>query len=507
MGDLARLFSHEYDVPMWEQIRSNRRRSAVLVGLMAVLLVTLGLAIGEAVAPGAGALGLAVAAGVWVVMSLVAYFQGDNILLAVSGAKEIQKSDHPRLFNVVEEMQIASGIAKTPRVYIMNDMALNAFAAGRDPDRAAVAVTAGLLGKLGRDELQGVVAHEMSHVLNRDVLFMTMTGVMLGSIVMVSDVFLRGLLRAGTSSRRYSRSSRGGGGAAIMIVVAVVLAILAPLLAQLIYFAVSRRREYLADANAAVLTRYPEGLASALQAISTDGAVLAAANKATAPMFIANPFNKTSRSAFSLNSTHPPIEDRIRVLRAMGGNVSFQAYDAAWRQSHGGRRGVMPVSAFQGDKALPVRSGSGDEPGDPRQRMREAGDLLRKVNQFIFLPCVCGLKIKLPPELQQDSVACPRCGRTLKVPQAEIATATQAGAMLSGLAQQTRSDIPTATPSQVPGPDAMIAAPLRVLRPAAQSWATVNCTCGQPVHLSPALAATEQKCPSCGRAIHIEDAS
>ncbi len=498
---------------MWEQIRSNRRRSVVLVGLMAVLLVSLGFAIGEAAMPGAGPLGLAIAAGVWVVMSLVAYFQGDNILLSVSGAQEIAKSDHPQLFNVVEEMQIASGIGKTPRIFVMNDMALNAFAAGRDPNRAAVAVTAGLLGKLNRDELQGVIAHEMSHVLNRDVLFMTMAGVMLGSIVMISEIFLRGLWYSGAGGRRYGRSDRGGGNAAaIMMVVAIVLAILTPVLAQLIYFGVSRRREYLADANAAVLTRYPEGLASALQAISMDDAVLASANKATAPMFIANPFNKASRSVFGLTSTHPPIEERIRVLRSMGGNVSFQAYDAAWRQAHGAQRGVMPTSTFNGDKSVPARAAGSEQPRGGRQQMREAGDLLRKVNQFVFLPCVCGLKVKLPPELKQDTVACPRCGRTLSVPQAGIAAAAQAGDMLNELGPQP----PTAAapgvrmatlrqPVETSGRTVVMAAPLRVARPTCQTWATVKCTCGQPIQLSPGLMSPTLTCPACGRTIHIED--
>lgn len=495
---------------MWEQIRSNRRRSLVLVVVMAALLAALGYAIGEAAGHGLGPLGIAVAAGVWVVMSLVAYFQGDNILLAVSGAQEIAKEDHPQLFNVVEEMQISSGLTKMPRVFIMNDMALNAFATGRDPNRAAVAVTAGLLGRLSRDELQGVVAHEMSHILNRDVLFMTMTGVMLGSIVMISELFLRGLWYSGAGNRRYGRSDRGGGnGAAIMMVVAIVLAILAPVLAQLIYFAVSRRREYLADANAAVLTRYPEGLASALEAISTDDAVLASANKATAPMFIANPFDKASRSAVGLTSTHPPIEERIRVLRSMGGSISFQAYDTAWRGAHGAKRGVMPASAFAGDKPVAARAAGSESPRDRRQQMREAGDLLRKINQFVFLPCTCGLKVKLPPELQQDTVSCPRCGRTLTVPQAAMATAAQASDMLSELGTQASisedASVRMAESSRSSGRTVVMAAPLRVARPAAQTWATVKCSCGQPIQLSPGLAASALTCPACGRTIRVED--
>ncbi|MFC1736920.1 M48 family metalloprotease, partial [Candidatus Hydrogenedentota bacterium] len=176
---------------MWEQIRSNRRKSVALVFVMALLLLVLGYVAGEAIIPGGGLVGLAAAFVIWMVMTTVTYFQGDNILLAVAGAKKIEHADHPQLFNVVEEMCIASGQAKVPAVYIIDDMGLNAFATGRNPDRSAVAVTAGLLGALNRDELQGVIAHEMSHIINRDVLFMTMVGVMVGSIILIADVFLR----------------------------------------------------------------------------------------------------------------------------------------------------------------------------------------------------------------------------------------------------------------------------------------------------------------------------
>ena len=475
---------------MWEQIRSNKRRSMALVVLIAVILVVLGFVFGEAFQRGAGPLGVAVAILIWIVMSLIAYFQGDNILLAVSGAQEIQQKDHPQLFNVVEEMTIASGLPKMPRVYILNDMALNAFATGRNPDNAAVAVTAGLLGRLKRDELQGVIAHEMSHILNRDVLLMTMTGVMLGSIAMISEVFLRGLWYGG-GSRRY-RSDRGGNNQAqaLVMVVAIVLAILAPIIAQLVYLAISRRREYLADANAAVLTRYPEGLASALEAISGDPNILEHANKVTAPMYIANPFEKAGRFAVGLTSTHPPIEERIRILRSMGGAVSFQQYDAAWRSARGSRGGVLPASVLSEGQAQPARAAqSEDSRGDARQRMRQAGDVLRRVNQFIFLPCVCGLKLKLPPDFKQDHVACPRCHRELEVPVAQLAAAAQAGAMMAGQAQ----------------------APLRVATPKdaeamqqSGQWRSFRCACGNILHISPDETASEVACPKCGRGIALE---
>ncbi len=198
------------------------------------------------------------------------------------------------LFNVVEEMAIASGLPM-PKVYIINDPAPNAFATGRNPKTASVAVTAGLLGRLNRDELQGVVAHEMSHILHRDILFVTLAGIMLGSVVLLSQVFLRGMMYGGGSRRRFSSGGGkgGGGAAAILLIIAIVVAILAPIMTQLLYFALSRRREYLADAGAVRLTRYPEGLASALEKIANDRAPqLASANKVTAPMFIVNPFKK-----------------------------------------------------------------------------------------------------------------------------------------------------------------------------------------------------------------------
>ena len=409
-------------INMWEQIRMNRRRSVVLVVLLAIVLMALGYAIAEGVQPGAGPVGVLIATVVWLVMSLVAYFQGDNILLAVSGAKEIEKKDHPRLFNIVEEMTIASGLPKMPRVFIIDDMALNAFAAGRRPDRAVVAVTAGLLGKLNRDQLQGVVAHEMSHIVNRDVLLMTMVGVTIGSIVLNSNLFLRGLWFGGRGahSRRY-RSSRGGGNAGgIMIVIAIVLAILAPIVAQFVYLAISRRREYLADASAAILTRYPEGLAGALQLIGGDPTPMARATKATAPMYISNPFEKPGVRALNLTSTHPPIQQRINILRGMAGAVSFHAYDDAVKKVRDKKAGVVPHSALEADQALPIRPPNAEDAPDPRMRMREAGDLVRQMNQFAFIACPCGIKIKIPPDYARPVAICPRCRRKHPIATAKV---------------------------------------------------------------------------------------
>ena len=330
---------------MWEQIKSNRMRSAVLVIFMCLLLLGLGCMLGiffmDSVIGG-----LAIAAVIWAVMSLVAFFQGDNILLSISGARKISKSDDPQLHNIVEEMTIASGLPKIPDVYIVNDASLNAFATGRNPNKAAVTVTSGLRAALNRDELQGVVAHEISHVKNRDVLLMTISSVMLGAIVIISWYATR-IMFWGGGQRSSNRNS--GGLQIILLIVGLVLMILAPLFAQLIYFAISRKREYLADASAALYTRYPEGLASALEKLGNSTKQVKSANKATAPMYIINPFAK--RSAISnWMSTHPPIAERARILRTMAGN-SFADYENAYEKMHNGK-GVMPKSALDKQQSV-----------------------------------------------------------------------------------------------------------------------------------------------------------
>ena len=398
---------------MWEQIRVNKRNSVILLGVMGSVLAALGFVLGRALGehPDAGWIGIFVATCVWLVMMLVSLFGGDQILLASSRAKAVTQEVHPQLFNIVEEMTIAANLPKMPKIYIINDPAPNAFATGRSPEHASVAVTAGLLGKLNRDELQGVIAHEMSHILHRDILFVTMAGVMLGSIVLLSQVFLRGMFYSAMGGRRYSSRSREGGGAqALMMVLAVVLAILAPLFAQILYFALSRKREYLADAGAVRLTRYPEGLAGALEKIAGSTINMEAANKITAPMYIANPFR--GHHAMNLFSTHPPIEERIRVLRSMSHGAGFKDYNSAYNEvTH--RGGVIPASAIKPDEAVGIRETAAPSKAESgKHSQRQVGDIMRKVSGFTFIPCPCGLRLKLPPDYTARTVQCPRCKRT-----------------------------------------------------------------------------------------------
>ena len=256
------------------------------------------------------------AAGVAFVLTLFSYYGGSGTLLALSKAKPLRREDDPQLYNVVEELCIAGGLP-LPKIYMIEDTAMNAFATGRDPQHAVVAITHGLREKLSRDELQGVMAHELSHVRHYDILYAMLVAVMVGVTVMLADVFLRSVWFMG-GSRRGDRDRGGGNPAqAILLVLAIVLAILAPILARIIQMALSRQREYLADAGSVELTRHPQGLASALAKLAGDTEVLEVANRATAPLYIVHPIKRFEERAKGIFETHPPIQDRIARLMSL----------------------------------------------------------------------------------------------------------------------------------------------------------------------------------------------
>ena len=294
---------------LYGEIRANRRRSTllalVLVGLLGLTGGALGAAYGSAEA------GLVVALGTGAVMLPVAWFGGARIALAASGARRADRERDRQLVNVVEEMAIAAGIPP-PETWVIEDSAPNAFATGRDPRHAMVAVTTGLVDKLARDELQAVVAHEISHVRNLDVRYMTLVAVTVGAIALLTDFAVRHLAWGGGPRRGRNRQAGG-----LLVLVAVVVAILAPLSARFLQAAVSRRRETLADLSAAELTRYPEALARALEKIEADTEVLEAANRATAPLYIVNPIRSFEARARGWLRTHPPTEERVRLLRSL----------------------------------------------------------------------------------------------------------------------------------------------------------------------------------------------
>jgi heat shock protein HtpX len=447
---------------MWEQIQANRRRSIVLITGMAFVLLVLGYSAGEALfRGGGGVIGLGVALIIWAIQMAIYLTNAESVLLSGTSAQELHREDSPRLFNIVEEMKLASGLTFMPRIHLIDDPAPNAFAIGSKPENSAICVTTGLLHRLNRDELQGVIGHEIGHLKNRDVQFMTLAAVLLGSIVILSEIVWRSMRFGGRGRSR--SSSRGGGQAQLIIfVVALVFAILGPAMAQLLYFACSRKREYLADASSAQFTRYPEGLASALEKISRARVPLSFASKATAPMFIVNPLQAASGETTGLFATHPPTSERIRILRSMAG-ASLADYEAAYKRTHGGAL-IGPVS-LQGAPTQNIRARSDEGPIETR---RDTRDLTYRAHGYLRLRCNCGLEISVPEGYEQDTIRCIRCGSVLPIPSAQPAAA----------------------------------APLQYTR-TGRDWESFRCECGRTIQISPAFAAPQVKCNGCGRIITV----
>jgi heat shock protein HtpX len=290
---------------MYSHISSNKRKTWLLIILFVFLILALGYLFGAKT--GDPSFGIILATILAVIMALTSYFAGDKIALATNKAKRLQKTDAPELWRVVENLSITAG-CPMPKLYLIPDRSPNAFATGRSPDKASIAVTAGLLERLNKTELEGVIAHELSHIKNYDIRVMMVVVVLVGIIMLLSDWLMRSFF--------FSRGDREKKIPVALAFLGLTLAILSPLFAELIKLAISRKREFLADASGALLTRYPDGLASALQKISS-AEPMKRANHATAHLYIANPFGSAKGAWKSLFSTHPPLEERVRRLNAM----------------------------------------------------------------------------------------------------------------------------------------------------------------------------------------------
>jgi heat shock protein HtpX len=304
---------------VYEQIASNKRKTVLIVLGAILLLAGVGFAIGTLYGPETGPVGLVIALAIAGVLSFSSWRYGDRVVLASARAKRVTPEEEPRLHNIVEGLAIAAGVPK-PAVYVIPEGALNAFATGRDPEHSSIAVTRGLLDSMNRVELEGVIGHEMAHVVDRDILLGTIVATLIGAVVLISEFMLRAWFWGGIGGRRGDRDGGGGAAAGILALVGIVLMILAPLAGQLIKLAMSRNREYLADAQGALLTRYPPGLASALRKIAGSPTAMHAANNATAHLWISTPSRfegERTGTMERLFQTHPPIADRIRRLEEM----------------------------------------------------------------------------------------------------------------------------------------------------------------------------------------------
>ncbi len=479
----------------------------LLFAIMSMVLVALGSTIAYSIVPTVEAIywGVAISLMLFFVMTNAALAGAEKLILTLADATEVTKEVHPQLINIVEEMCIASGLSTVPKIYITSGTAPNAFATGLRADKSAVVVTSGLLTILNRDEVQGVVAHELAHINNRDVQFLTLSGVMLGTIVMVSDVFLHSLWHSYGSSVRYRAKSKSSSSHPAIMVVAILFAFLGPILARLLHFAISRQREYLADATAILYTRYPLGLASALHKISQGHGSLPSLNRVTGPMYISNPRlqlrGKDIRPKFnSLDSTHPPINERIKILERLAGNgrdsISLKHYNRAFLQTTGARSALFNQRLLQNHAdLLPQRAAYSDthalgaiglaENSTNAQIQHAEGDLLRATQGFQQLQCGCGLKIKIPPRYPATQIKCPKCGT------------------LHAVHQYSEADNvpPQATDKN---PAALRSEAVFVHQRTGRSWETFDCQgCGRLRQISPSLNTSALACPHCGSVTSI----
>lgn len=294
---------------MYSVIAQNTRKTWVIMFLFVIFITTIAYVFGKANGYGLSFAGIALI--ISGLMSLGSYYFSDSLVLATTGAKPVKKADYPELYRVVENLSIGDGLPM-PRICVLEDPSPNAFATGRDPKHGVVCVTRGLLERLNKSELEGVLAHELSHIKNFDTRVMAVAAILVGFVAILADIFMRSLWFRGSDDER----GRSNG---IFIIIGIVFALISPIIATLLQLAVSRKREFLADASGALLTRYPDGLASALEKISADPRPVRTASNATAHLFIVNPFKGKDTKAWfsSLFNTHPPIEERIKLLRAM----------------------------------------------------------------------------------------------------------------------------------------------------------------------------------------------
>ena len=494
---------------------ANKRKTVLLVLIMGIVLALLGFFVGELVnlwtgftsAPQqaentfkAGYIGFCVALAIWLGLLLTSMLGSDQLFLSLSGAKEVTHDLYPQLYNIIEEMKIASSLPRMPDIYIIDDPAPNAFAVGKSPEDSSICVTAGLLAICSRDELQGVVAHEMGHITNRDVLFMTVAATMLGAVTLIADSFLHSLRYAPIARYRSSSSKPGKGLINVwLIVLGFFLVIFSPILSRILYFTISRSREYLADATSARLTRYPEGLACALEKIMLSPEKLTTALKATAPFYITNPYKQDLED--SLFATHPPLGQRIKILRLMSTGASFKDYvKAYWAVTHTHKE-LIAASDMKLGERITIRDPSPptlQSPPGSRVTAGKAGDIIRAMNQFVFIPCECGMKMKIPPEFARGEIRCPRCNRPhmVKAPDQQAMSAILANTAAFSKSEQPEEPEKAKTDALIKGYQEETRIP--------GTWQSFTCnSCGRIVQVSPAFKLPQFNCTHCGHLFKV----
>jgi heat shock protein HtpX len=515
-----------------ELIRKNQRKSIYLIVLSFVILLIVGYVLGDifytylATRRGANfagdrnlfAFGFAGFIGLVELIQVYFIFNGKpRSLLKQFGMKPANQTQFRKLNNVIAEMSIASGLRKVPEAYVIPSKAANAMAFGTSPENGAIAVTAGLLSICNRDELQGVVAHELSHLINKDSMLLEVCRSTLGMVIVLRDVMLRSLYWGSMGRGNYRTSSKSSGKGKssmhlVFIIIGVIFALIAPILVQLIYYSLSREREYLADAVSARLTRYPAGLASALTKIAYSTNTLKDVDKVSAAAFIDTPFGDVVVTSKGTR-THPPIWNRIKILKKMSGGAGYIDYQKAYREVTNSKPAFMPESVAGNTTKLPLRAGEAlvDEPGmvssseemEALTQSLRSDDIIRMTEGYGFIDCECGMNIKVPPDFGKFEVKCPRCGRrhvleekmqnTLSAMFEESADAgAAAGAIIREVLENKEEE-----------PDYSIEKD-QVYERNGIGWQEIECRCGNMVQLSPTFVGKFISCRKCKRRINIK---
>ncbi|MCF7919313.1 MAG: M48 family metalloprotease [Candidatus Cloacimonetes bacterium] len=514
---------------MEELIRKNKQKSLVLLFFAFVIMLVVGYVLGDLFysyfhnprVPNYAqdrmkfALSFAAVIGVIQAIRTVLIFHSKSVgLFKMLNLKPADKDKFSKLNNVIAEMSIAAGIPEPPPAYIIPSPALNAMAFGTDPENCAIAVTSGLLAICNRDELQGVIAHELSHIINRDSLFLEVCRSTLGMVVMLRDFLLRSLYWGSMSGASYrgSSSSKGKGSALnlVFVVLGIIFAILAPVMIQIIYFALSREREYLADAESAHLTRYPPGLASALTKIAYSTHSMDDVDKVTSASFIDQPYGDVIVNNKG-SGTHPPIWNRIRILKNMAGGAGFIDYQKAYNEVMQHKADFMPESMLSSKFNAPFRGAESltDEPAfiESKEQFNalvensRGEDIVRLSEDYGFINCECGIKIKIPPEYKKLEIKCPRCGRNhilefkLQNALADMLDETVETGAAAGIIHEVLN-------SDKGDPD-YSDEDEQVYHRKNEGWEEITCKCGGKVQLSPTFVGSFVHCRKCQRKIKI----
>lgn len=491
---------------MWELIRINKLKSVLLFIGLGLCLILFFSSIGFYIGNSKGAvISVFIAFILWFIFTIISMIGRNSLKLQLEDTKLVNKRNFTQVFNVVDEISIAANLPASPNVIIIPERSPNAYTVGTSIRQSVIILTAGLIVQMNRDELQGVVAHEIAHIINQDVQFMSNVRAIYKVATFIPNLMVRPFKNIGKYPQRscsggyyggggsgISGGSGGGGAGCFFFLFIFVIFLITGIVAKILYMSISKTREYLADACAARLTRYPEGLASALEKISESYDRLYSADKITAPMFIVNPLENSDRSFSGSSNTHPPTYQRIKILRQMSHGASYIDYQNAYSQVTGKSKRLIPSSGIMNEHNVKIRegtSGKGQAFQSNKKLIRNINDFIMAINNYTFINCSCGLKLKLPQNFTLSNIVCPRCGLLY-----DITSYNEKEKRIDPENEEQNVEVTT---------DKEPFIYKRTMQK--DDWETFTCPCGKPKQIAPNFNKPYFYCNKCGRKIIVVD--